>query len=223
MARLPLTREGHPDARYTITTEQEYPLVGGGLTRHVVRFNAEYVGRHSELDVAEAIAQYHADTDGGGSPLIESSHPVRPLPPEQVIAPTAGMIVMTCGVCHRSWDDAVSTTMTPVPSGRCPFEYEHITPYEDDADPDDEDPYDVNGAPRYSFTENANVPMMTLGQFRAATAYRDASTLIVVETGTNQERHVASMGMPSGDPESDASGFNAVTLFMGTPLDYRDF
>jgi hypothetical protein len=31
----------------------------------------------------------------------------------------------TCGTCGRSWDDTVSTSMTPVPSGRCPFEYEH--------------------------------------------------------------------------------------------------
>jgi len=31
----------------------------------------------------------------------------------------------TCGTCGRSWDDTVSTAWTPVPSGRCPFEYEH--------------------------------------------------------------------------------------------------
>jgi hypothetical protein len=31
----------------------------------------------------------------------------------------------TCLTCYRSWDDTVSTSMTPVPSGRCPFEYEH--------------------------------------------------------------------------------------------------
>jgi len=31
----------------------------------------------------------------------------------------------TCGACGRSWDDTVSTAWTPVPSGRCPFEYEH--------------------------------------------------------------------------------------------------
>lgn len=34
--------------------------------------------------------------------------------------------VMTCGHCHRSWDDSVVTAWTPVPSARCPFEYEHI-------------------------------------------------------------------------------------------------
>lgn len=31
----------------------------------------------------------------------------------------------TCGGCGRSWDDSVSTALTPTPSARCPFEYEH--------------------------------------------------------------------------------------------------
>lgn len=30
-----------------------------------------------------------------------------------------------CGTCKRYWDDAVVTSMTPVPSARCPFEYYH--------------------------------------------------------------------------------------------------
>jgi len=32
-----------------------------------------------------------------------------------------------CGTCGRIWNDAISTGMTPVPSGRCPFEYYHPT------------------------------------------------------------------------------------------------
>jgi len=31
-----------------------------------------------------------------------------------------------CGHCKRGWDDSVSTSVTPVPSGRCPFEYDHV-------------------------------------------------------------------------------------------------
>ncbi len=31
----------------------------------------------------------------------------------------------TCGTCGLSWDNNISTATTPVPSGRCPFEYEH--------------------------------------------------------------------------------------------------
>lgn len=34
----------------------------------------------------------------------------------------------TCGTCHRTWDDAVVTAWTPVPSARCPFEYDHDEP-----------------------------------------------------------------------------------------------
>ena len=33
--------------------------------------------------------------------------------------------VSTCGTCGRSWDNAVSTELTPTPSARCPFEYDH--------------------------------------------------------------------------------------------------
>jgi hypothetical protein len=36
--------------------------------------------------------------------------------------------IATCGNCGRSWNDAMSTGWTPVPSGRCPFEYWHRKP-----------------------------------------------------------------------------------------------
>lgn len=31
----------------------------------------------------------------------------------------------TCGTCGRTWNDGVSTGVTPAPSGRCPFENDH--------------------------------------------------------------------------------------------------
>lgn len=34
----------------------------------------------------------------------------------------------TCGHCGLSWDDDKQTGWTPVPSGRCPFEYFHMYP-----------------------------------------------------------------------------------------------
>lgn len=37
---------------------------------------------------------------------------------------------MMCVHCGRRWDDSIPTSMTPAPSGRCPFEYEHE--YEED-------------------------------------------------------------------------------------------
>ena len=30
-----------------------------------------------------------------------------------------------CGTCGRGWDDSISTSVTPTPAARCPFEYEH--------------------------------------------------------------------------------------------------
>ncbi len=33
--------------------------------------------------------------------------------------------IVTCGHCGRGWNDALGTSMTPAPSARCPYEYEH--------------------------------------------------------------------------------------------------
>lgn len=38
---------------------------------------------------------------------------------------------MTCGHCNLTWDDGKVTSMTPVPSGRCPFELFHVYPEPD--------------------------------------------------------------------------------------------
>lgn len=35
--------------------------------------------------------------------------------------------VVTCGSCGRSWNNAASSSLTPAPSGRCPFEYEGVS------------------------------------------------------------------------------------------------
>jgi len=34
---------------------------------------------------------------------------------------------VTCGTCGRTWNDAAVSSMTPAPSGRCPFEAEHVS------------------------------------------------------------------------------------------------
>jgi hypothetical protein len=31
----------------------------------------------------------------------------------------------TCGTCGLAWNDALITSITPAPSARCPFEYDH--------------------------------------------------------------------------------------------------
>jgi hypothetical protein len=51
---------------------------------------------------------------------IPKSHPVRPL---RKNAPAQDRA--TCGSCGLSWDDAITTGITPTPSARCPFEWFH--------------------------------------------------------------------------------------------------
>jgi hypothetical protein len=53
-------------------------------------------------------------------PSVPADFPVRPLGEGDDAADR-----VTCGTCGRSWDDAVGTSWTPAPSGRCPFEYFH--------------------------------------------------------------------------------------------------
>jgi hypothetical protein len=61
---------------------------------------------------------------------IPRDYPVRPLEDGE---PAKGRV--TCGTCNRSWDDSISTSMTPTPSGRCPFEAWHDEEEEEDGEP----------------------------------------------------------------------------------------
>jgi len=57
------------------------------------------------------------------------------------------VIMATDGACGRSWNDALITSMTPVPAGRCPFEYDHEDEDEDeDAEEDEDDGYSWSDA-----------------------------------------------------------------------------
>lgn len=52
---------------------------------------------------------------------IPASHSVQPLEPGD-----EAIDQKTCLTCGLSWDDGKSTSITPAPAGRCPFEYFHI-------------------------------------------------------------------------------------------------
>lgn len=52
---------------------------------------------------------------------IPADFPVQPIDPNDPTAKDPA----TCGTCGLSWDDGKSTSWTPAPSGRCPFEYFH--------------------------------------------------------------------------------------------------
>lgn len=61
-----------------------------------------------------------------------------PIPPDFPVQPLKkgqkAEDEMTCGHCGLSWDDAIETDWTPVPSARCPFEYFHIYPDDEEND-----------------------------------------------------------------------------------------
>ena len=51
---------------------------------------------------------------------VPADYPVQPLKPGE-----PAIRLTTCGVCGARWDDGKVTSLTPVPSGRCPFEALH--------------------------------------------------------------------------------------------------
>lgn len=61
---------------------------------------------------------------------VPSSHPVQPLYTAE--EKDAARVLATCGECGLSWDDGVSTSITPTPAARCPFEYFHAEDGEDE-------------------------------------------------------------------------------------------
>ena len=64
---------------------------------------------------------------------VPTDHPVQPLRTDA--QKEAARSLATCGVCGLSWDDGVTTSITPAPSARCPFEEYH----EDEDEDEDED------------------------------------------------------------------------------------
>lgn len=57
---------------------------------------------------------------------IPKDHPVQPLGPTEYAKKLSD--TCECGWCGLKWDDGIVTSMTPVPSARCPFEAFHIYP-----------------------------------------------------------------------------------------------
>lgn len=98
-------------------------LKGGGEDLEQLAKIALYIvaERVATAIVAEAreVAEEH-DADSSPFPGDVDEHGVRVLEDDDLAAARA-----TCGECGRSWDDGIVTSVTPAPSGRCPFEYAH--------------------------------------------------------------------------------------------------
>jgi hypothetical protein len=79
----------------------------------------------SELLEAAGVSEdvYRSLQSGVLTQIIPPDFAVQPLKPDDDPPGKA-----TCGHCHLSWDDSISTSYTPVPAGRCPFEAYHGIP-----------------------------------------------------------------------------------------------
>lgn len=74
-----------------------------------------------DWDLGGTHAQYYGLGSAYAPADVPDDYPVRPLEQDDEEATD----LATCGECGRSWDDAIPTGLTPVPSGRCPFEAFH--------------------------------------------------------------------------------------------------
>lgn len=112
--RVAFERPGSPGGPvYGTVTRSWYAHEGINLTADVIEWKTDRGGIevHSITEPLLRLA---------GKPTIPKGFPVKPLR-----LGDSATDPMTCDTCYRSWDDAVSTSYTPVPAGRCPFEYYH--------------------------------------------------------------------------------------------------
>lgn len=116
--------EAQDDAPELTEFEREYLR---GVAGAIVSENDQGFVSVDYFDTAEALEATWDRIEADLSPEdetddddIPSDYPVQPLGPDDVCEHKA-----TCGHCGRSWDDGKETSMTPAPSGRCPFEAWH--------------------------------------------------------------------------------------------------
>lgn len=62
------------------------------------------------------MAQSYLDHDNGVREVLHV---------DNYAAQHPGFVFALCEQCNRVWDDGIASGLTPAPSARCPFEYEH--------------------------------------------------------------------------------------------------
>lgn len=116
-----------------------------------------------ERGEAEAIVGLNIEVDDRGVEYVEHAN--------LAMLPSGWAL---CGTCGRAWNDEKSTGVTPAPSGRCPFEYEH----EDD---DDE------STSRYvEPVRKIEIRGVTI---EASIARSDGSIVVQIDTPTEGDEH----------------------------------
>lgn len=98
--------------------------------RGPIMHSSEYIGGGMERDMLSTPGIYAVVADYTASELsaddIPADFPVRPFPDDSTVEYLAQFPdATTCMECGLVWDDGKSTSLTPVPAGRCPFEYFH--------------------------------------------------------------------------------------------------
>jgi hypothetical protein len=114
---------GHGSAALRIAAD----AIAGRIAQRHPRFSAAaFYGacfpraeERKKRAILRAIGRSAGDVDG---PEIPADFPVQPIEPGD----PAAVDPATCGTCGLTWDDGISTSWTPAPSGRCPFEYFHV-------------------------------------------------------------------------------------------------
>lgn len=137
-------------------------FIGGGCIH--ITFNVSQLEDQMRVEYREdgeevLVAKIHAN---GVREVINAEIHQREYPDADVV---------TCGVCGRSWDNSVSTGLTPIPSGRCPFEYEHVYPE----------------VPKREFVNGKVELGRTVKVYYVATVTRDQAIEYLLDAGASDE------------------------------------
>lgn len=117
-ASVPVSSPGEPDT----TADRAREAIAAEIQQRDAR---------ADLSIMR-VAKVRYTEHGAGTWVYRESWPsedaparlTHPVTGEEYDAPPRADVA-TCGECGRSWDDSLSTAVTPTPAARCPFEYDH--------------------------------------------------------------------------------------------------
>lgn len=100
----------------------------GADLAHPWFFTVEYVPPRENPYECGSVATLAAAADAARQLIRDAGPGLTPVPGATSIYDEDGaevVDIVTCESCGRSWNDAAISSVTPAPSARCPFEYEH--------------------------------------------------------------------------------------------------
>lgn len=92
-------------------------------------FTVEHVPRREDPYEYGSLATLAEAADAARRIIRDAGPALTPVPGATPVYDEDGnevVTVATCGHCGRSWNDAAISAVTPAPSARCPFEYDHV-------------------------------------------------------------------------------------------------